>query len=67
MSMNSSKVDLARHRLPSPGRLAELVLESSADFAVLTICLDGTLQSIDCSAIGLAACALTPGLNPICG
>ena len=35
--------------------------------ATLTTCLDGRLQSIDCSAIGLAACALTPGLNPICG
>ena len=48
--MNSRKVDLARHRLPSPGRLAELVLESSADFAVLTICLDGTITSWNSAA-----------------
>jgi hypothetical protein len=33
----------------------------------LTTCLDGTLQSIACSAIGLSTCSLTPGLNPICG
>ncbi len=43
--MNSRKVDLARHRLPSPGRLAEFVLENSADFAVLTTGLDGTITS----------------------
>ncbi|MBB5694397.1 PAS domain S-box protein [Muricoccus pecuniae] len=48
--MNSRKVDLARHRLPSPGRLAELVLESSADFAVLTICLDGVITSWNSAA-----------------
>ena len=35
--MNSRKVDLARHRLPSPGRLAELVLESSADFSTIAM------------------------------
>ena len=48
--MNSRKVDLARHRLPSPGRLAELVLENSADFAVLTICLEGTITSWNSAA-----------------
>ncbi|MBL6081250.1 PAS domain S-box protein [Belnapia sp. T18] len=48
--MNSRKVDLARHRLPSPGRLAELVLESTADFAVLTICLDGIITSWNSAA-----------------
>jgi PAS domain S-box-containing protein len=48
--MYRRKVDLARHRLPSPGRLAELVLESSADFAVLTICLDGIITSWNSAA-----------------
>ena len=48
--MNNRKADLARHRLPSPGRLAELVLESSADFAVLTICLDGIITSWNSAA-----------------
>ncbi|MBL6459196.1 PAS domain S-box protein [Belnapia sp. T6] len=48
--MYSRKVDLARHKLPSPGRLAELVLESSADFAVLTICLEGTITSWNSAA-----------------
>ncbi len=44
------KVHLARHRLPTPGRLAQLVLESSADFAVLTICLDGIVTSWNSAA-----------------
>ncbi|WP_169742858.1 PAS domain S-box protein [Muricoccus aerilatus] len=48
--MNSRKVDLARQRLPSSGRLAELVLESSADLAVLTICLDGVITSWNSAA-----------------
>ncbi|WP_052389526.1 PAS domain S-box protein [Belnapia moabensis] len=48
--MNSRKVDLARHRLPSSGRLAELVLESSADFAVLTADLDGIITSWNSAA-----------------
>ncbi len=48
--MTSRKSELARHRLPSPGRLAELVLESSADFAILTICLDGIITSWNSAA-----------------
>ncbi|MBI0534362.1 PAS domain S-box protein [Roseomonas sp. KE2513] len=48
--MNSRKVDIARHRLPSSSRLAELVLESSADFAVFTICLDGVITSWNSAA-----------------
>ncbi|WP_160299756.1 PAS domain S-box protein [Belnapia sp. F-4-1] len=48
--MNSRKVDFARHRLPNPGRLAELVLACSADFAVLTICPEGTITSWNSAA-----------------
>ncbi|MBL6080815.1 PAS domain S-box protein [Belnapia sp. T18] len=48
--MNSRKVDLARHRLPSSGHLAELVLENLADFAVFTICLEGTITSWNSAA-----------------
>ncbi|MFC7478643.1 PAS domain S-box protein [Dankookia sp. GCM10030260] len=48
--MNGRTVDLSRHRLPSLGRLAELVLESSADFAVFTICLDGVITSWNSAA-----------------
>ncbi|MBL6456608.1 PAS domain S-box protein [Belnapia sp. T6] len=48
--MTSRRVDLDRHHLPSPGRLAQLVLESSADFAVLTIGLDGIVTSWNSAA-----------------
>ncbi|MBL6459500.1 PAS domain S-box protein [Belnapia sp. T6] len=65
--MYSRKVDLARHKLPSPGRLAELVLESSADFAVLTICLEGTITSWNSAAERVMGWAQTEAVGQDAG
>jgi len=35
--------------------------------ARLESCVDGVVQSVACAELGLAACTLTPGLNPRCG
>jgi PAS domain S-box-containing protein len=43
--MGSAPVSTSRVRQLSPGRLAELVLESAADFAIFTADLDGIITS----------------------